>query len=123
METNTKIGAGILGLLLVLAGFGGSILLTPEQLDHAYVCSISEKVGIFDRLSSTAKSGYFIDETGAEKSAVCTGGLWIPLKEYAAAKGVSVDQFLKSSQLDLAEPGQPGGLQYRCDQTKCEVLN
>jgi hypothetical protein len=38
MENNQKINYGILGILsLIVATLGGSMYLTPDQLDHAYV--------------------------------------------------------------------------------------
>ena len=38
METNQKITYGAIGILtLLIASLGGSIYLTPDQLDHAYV--------------------------------------------------------------------------------------
>lgn len=61
METNQKVTYGLIGLLsLMVAGLGGSIFLTPDQLDNAYVCSVNENVAFFDRLSSTEKTGYYI---------------------------------------------------------------
>lgn len=124
MDTNQKITYGILGILsVVIAAFGGSIYLTPDQLDHAYVCSINENVGFFDRLSTTGKTGYYLNENNESKQSICTNGQWIKLKDYAAAKGVSIDSILQKSNEDITltpqvVPSGNGG-SYRCDQTKC----
>ena len=96
METNQTITYGILGILsLAIAAFGGTMYLTEDQLDNAYVCSVNENVGFFDRLSSTSKTGYYIDENNDSKRKVCTNGMWIPLKEYAEERGISIDQLLQ----------------------------
>lgn len=126
---NTKAG-GIIGALSVLvAALGGTIFLTPDQLDHAYVCNVSKSVGVFDRLSSTMKTGYYND-TGVEKSKVCTGGTWQPLRKYAADNGIEINVLLQNMNgLPEETPQQPpAGSQYCCGQVRpcdvgpCEVI-
>ena len=128
MDNNQKITYGILGILsLVIAAFGGSMLLTPDQLDHAYVCSVNENVGFFDRLSSTEKTGYYVNENNESKQSVCTNGKWIKLKDYAATKGVSIDSLLQKSneQITITPQTIPysSSGRYLCDQTKCEAIS
>ena len=56
---NDKVKYGIVGLLCILAGFGGNIYLTQEQLDNAFYCSATEEVGIFyGGVSSTGLTAY-----------------------------------------------------------------
>lgn len=124
METNQKITYGILGVLsLIVATLGGTIFLTEDQLNHAYICSVNQNVIIADHLSSTAKTAYWIDETGVEKSKICTNGLWLNLKQYAKDNNIEINVLLKN--LNLAEGETPApaiGNQYKCDTQKCEVI-
>jgi hypothetical protein len=87
---------GIIGVIAILAGFGGSQLIDEDSLDHTYVCNITEQVGVFSRMSSTMKTGYYPDPANPalEKSKVCTNGKWIKLSDYAAMKGVDPMTFL-----------------------------
>jgi hypothetical protein len=122
METHQKVTYGILGILsLILAGFGGSMLLTQDQLDHAYVCSFNENVGFFDKLSSTMKTGYWTDEQNVSRSSICKNGTWISLKDYAKSKGVSIDSILqKENSIPEATPNV--AKKYRCDTEKCVAI-
>ncbi|MFA6462390.1 MAG: hypothetical protein WCV90_09080 [Candidatus Woesearchaeota archaeon] len=120
METNQKITYGLIGFLtVVMAAFGGTVYLSPDQLDHAYVCSVTESVAFFDKLSSTFKTGYYTDDQGAVKSIVCKNGTWISLKSYAASKGVSIDSLLQKNN-DVQTSSQ---LSYRCDKVECKVIS
>lgn len=85
---NENISRGIIAVLAIMAGFGGSLTLDQDSLDHAYICTINENVGVFDRLSSTNKTGYYFDEKGVEQSKVCRNGEWINLIDYAKMRGV-----------------------------------
>lgn len=91
-----KITYGIIGVLALLAGFGGSQLLSQDTIDHTYVCNVTEQIGTFTRLSSTFKTGYYPDPNNSsiELSKVCTNGKWIKLADYAAIKGVDPVSFL-----------------------------
>ena|SRR3990167_2263139 len=120
-----KLIYGLLGAVLVLMGFGGSLLLTQDQLDNAYVCTTNENVAIFQRLSSTMKTGYYLDENGVEQSIVCRNGFWVSLKEYATSKGVTIDSLLQKSLLisDSNYTTQwKNVIQYRCSNQGCEVI-
>lgn len=122
---NDKLAYGLIGTLLLIVGFGGSQLLTQDQLDNAYVCTTNENVAIFQRLSSTTKTGYYIDDNGIEQSIVCRNGFWISLKEYALSKGVSIDSLLQKS-LIVGESNFTSQwkdvTQYRCNNQGCEVI-
>lgn len=121
MKELTKFAKGIIGTVLILFGFGGGVVMDQDQIDHAYVCSVNEKVGIFDRLSDTAKTGYYLNMEGEEKYNVCRGGTWINFKKYAKDHGIdpsllfsstlnknvgSADQYLCSSDPYGCEPIQ-----------------
>lgn len=99
--TTEKTMGGIVGLVLLLAGFGGSQLLTPEQLDRAYVCPLTEELGFFDKLSGSGKTGYYTVD-GLEESESCRSGYdfasWVKLSEYAKQEGISVEEFLRSQE-------------------------
>jgi len=126
METNQKITYGMIGLLSVLvAVLGGTIFLTPDQLDHAYICSVNQNVIIADHLSSTAKTAYWIDESNLTKSKVCTGGLWLNLKQYAKDNNLDLNILLQNGYNEELTPSDNliteriSGKSYLCDQTKC----
>ena len=127
METNQTITYGLIGLLsLLVATMGGSMILTPDQLDHAYICTANQNVVIADHLSSTQKTAYWTDETGVDKSKVCTNGIWTGLKQYAKDNNIELNILLQNINADVSTSEIPSGsigLQYRCDQTKCEVIN
>ncbi len=103
VEKETKIWSGLIGLIGLLIGFGGSTYLSADTIDNTYVCNINEKLGVFDRLTSSHKSGYYIDELGDERRKVCTNGQWIPLNEYAKQKGVDPQTYLEP-EVVISEP-------------------
>jgi len=124
MENKEKIITGIVGLILIVSGFGGSQLLTEDQLENAYYCPITQEVGVFDRLSSSMKTGYYIDVELVEQSTACRIGrtyeAWVPLKEYAKSQGID------PLSLIVADEGFPqatgiarGGTQYECNSKEC----
>jgi len=85
---NKYIRWGIIGLVTVLTIFGGIITLTDDELANAYYCDNHGRIGIFDHLSSTNKSGYWlVDEDW--KRATCTKSKWIPLVDYCEAEGIT----------------------------------
>ena len=86
---NEKTRWGIIGLIAVLSVFGGAITLTDNELDHAWYCDNHGRIGIFERMSSTNKSGYWHNEEGVEKRATCTKSKWIPLVDYCEAEGIT----------------------------------
>lgn len=111
---DNKIIYGLIGLITLLAGFGGSQLLSQDQIDHAYVCTTNQNLAFFDRLSSTSKTGYYT-ENGTLKSIICTNGIWVKLTIYANQKNISVELFkepIPASAINLP-------IQYKCTQTNC----
>ena len=125
MDKNQKITYGILGVLsLIVAALGGNVYLTPDQLEKAYVCTTNQYVGVFDSLSSTTKTGYYVDELGVNKSAVCKNGFWIPIRQYAKDNDIEINVLLtKIYQLEVGgevksrELGE--SIDYLCDVEKC----
>jgi len=111
-----NIQKGIIGILALLMGFGGSLLLSQNQIDSAYICTANENVGFFDSFSSTMKTGYWSDDSG-DHSSVCRGGYWVKLVDYAKEKGVDPKIFLYKENI-IEEPSQ-GGIKYRCDYREC----
>jgi len=98
---------GIIGILALLAGFGGSLLLTPTQQENTYVCTSTEQIGIFyGGISSTGLTAYPYVENRSN-SVRCTNGKWVKLSEYA-----------KNHTVDFTKP-QVGGIQYSCNQKTC----
>lgn len=95
-----KINYGIIGILALLAGFGGSTLINQDSFENTYVCTSNENLGVFERLSSTQKTGYYIDPFNAsnELSKVCRNGFWISLNDYAQSRGVDPKTFLANKQ-------------------------
>ena len=92
---NTK--TGIVALVASLIVFGGTIALTPAEIDDAYYCALTDQVGIFDRLSDSMKTGYYMLD-GIEKSSACRDGMvydtWMPLREYAELNGVPLEEVI-----------------------------
>jgi len=98
IDNKKTVANGIIGLLLVLAGFGGNIVLYPDEFTNAYVCPITENVGIFHRISSTGKTGYYNDTFGVEKSIACRSGntyaSWVSLDSYLTERGLNKKDFI-----------------------------
>jgi len=69
---------GIIGILAVLLAVSATGNLTQWQQEHAYICSPTSEVGVFDRLSSTGLTGYWT-VNGTEMSKRCTVA-WQKLK-------------------------------------------
>jgi len=149
METQ-KITYGIIGILsLIVATLGGTIFLTEDQLDNAFICSINQNIVIADHLSSTTKTAYWIDEEGEDRSKVCRSGYWLPLKQYAEDNHLDLNILLQEGLEHVIEPvvvptdgedGQDGedgkdgevifieipsgsGGSYRCDSSKCVEIS
>lgn len=79
---------GIIGTITMLLLFGGVIVLSPDELDHAYYCDRNDRIGIFESLSSTNKTGYW-HENNTLKKATCVKSAWIPLKDYCEQQGIT----------------------------------
>ena len=131
METNQKITYGLIGLLsLIVATMGGTVFLTEDQLDNAYICSVNQNIVIMDHLSSTSKTAYWYNDLGERESKVCRGGLWLDLQQYAKDNNLDLNILLQEGLNEELTPveDQPqtissgvGGT-YRCDKDKCVVI-
>jgi hypothetical protein len=94
---DNNIAYGSIGMLSLLLVFGGTLYLSQSQLDNAYVCSTTQQVYVFDHLSSTMKTGYWI-ENGLSKSVTCRNGIFTKVN------------FIKE---------EPIGKKYICNQINC----
>jgi len=119
-----KITYGIIGILSLLVVTGGTLYLTSEQLENAYICSINQNIVVADHLSSTSKTAYWIDEDGNTKSKVCRNGFWLDLKQYSIDNNIEINilinnEYNNSINLPLTQHKK---IQYRCDSTKCRKI-
>lgn len=117
-----NIQKGIIGILALLIGFGGSMFLTQSQIDSAYICTANENIGFFDSFSSTMKTGYWSDNLG-DHSAVCRGGEWVKLTSYASEQGVDPSIFLRNQANPGVMSSEDSGIKYLCNSKTCEVIN
>ena len=89
-----KITIGIIAILSALAGFGGNTYLTPDQIDNGYICPLNDNIGVFHRLSTSGKTGYYYDLDNNEIKVSCRSGRvfepWMSLKQYAQEHGVNL---------------------------------
>ena len=124
-----KYKTGIIGLILLLAGFGGASVLTEDQIEHAYVCTSNEKLAICtgtpthpEPLSGTGASCYFTNEEPRDTYSRCSNGYFMPLVEYAELKGVDPISFLQQ-EINVPETPEsvqkPSGKQQRCTPEGC----
>ena len=91
-----KIVYGSIGILsLIVAALGGTIFLTEDQLDNAYICSVNQNIVIADHLSSTSKTAYWVDDEGLDRSQVCRLGYWLDLKQYASDNQLDLNILLQ----------------------------
>lgn len=105
-----KINYGIVGILSVLIGLSGSLLLNQSELEKTYICTANERVAVFDHLSSTSKTGYWVDENNATRRAICRNGIWMKLPDYIEITGKHIN-FLEQENKER--------IKYRCDQLEC----
>jgi len=118
MEPNQKITYGILGVLtMFVATLGGTIYLSPDELENAYICTANEEIGFFERFSSTMKTGYWA-ENGEEQSKVCRNGFWVKLKTYAEQNNIPINVLLNQNSPRNVVPSGTGGT-YSCNQKEC----
>lgn len=87
-----KTTSGLLGLITILTLFGGSLYLSPEQLDNAYYCTATEEIGIFyGGVSGTGLTAYPYNENRSDSVRCKKAGIkgtWISLIKYAEEQGV-----------------------------------
>lgn len=126
---NKNITYGMIGFLaLIVATMGGTMLLTEDQLNNAYICSTNQNVVIADHLSSTSKTAYWINENNVSSSKTCTNGLWLNLKQYAKDNSLDINILLQNvnneeiavvPQVPVVGETAKIGSSYKCDQSKC----
>ncbi len=119
MENNR---VGVIVVVVALLGFGGAEVLTSGELADAYICPLTQNVGIFpEGLSDSGKTGYYIDLSGARQGVSCREGRvyepWILLIDYAKSQGVSIADLLNSPIDQNTTMVQVKGVQgvYDCD--------
>ena len=124
-KTNLKY-IGVFLLLGTILGFGGNEYLdnnqnfniTIEDINSVYVCTLTEEVGTFHRLSSTNKTGYYYNEDGDEKSDRCqvgiTYGTWDLLTKYIEEQGNNINVLFEYKQ-------NKGIIHYDCVPGKCTL--
>jgi hypothetical protein len=116
MKAQTKLATtGLLGILL-LSGLGTVYVLTKEQLPFTYICPANNVTGIFDRLSSTNKTGYWT-VNGTSKSSVCTNSAWITLTEWCKINKIDCKQFTEEGM--ITNPELPPDVY---DETGAEII-
>ena len=141
-----KITYGVIGILsLIVAALGGTVFLSEDQLDNAFICSINQNIVIADHLSSSTKTAYWIDELGEDQSQVCRLGYWLPLVQYAEDNQLDINILLQEGLEPVVVPingtdGEDGkdgkdgevifieipsgsGGSYRCDSSKCVEIS
>jgi len=88
---------GVIGLIGILVGFGGTSTLSQGQVGDVYVCPVTEEVGQFDRVSGSA-GFYMVD--GNDQRVYCNDGNdyqdWVSLTVYAESQGVDPGEFVES---------------------------
>jgi hypothetical protein len=121
METKTKIGAGIIGLLTILSVFGGYLVLTPEQLSNTFYCTASEEIGIFyGGISGTGLTAYPYTENRSDYVRCQKAGIkgtWILLTEYAEELGIDPIELISKPKDILNKEiiiNYPNGKSYEC---------
>ena len=129
IDGKEKAIAGLIGVILLLAGFGGNALLTEDEFQNAYVCSVTEEIGIFaGGISGTSYTGYpnIEDRTGPVRCKTVDGtkGIWIRLEEYAKSKGIDPLSFLIQSKSETSDNINPSreGIQYSCSPSGCTKI-
>ena len=117
-----------IAILLFAAGAGTRTLFTPEEFEHAYVCSITEEVGLFyGGISGTGLTGYPNQDSRAGRK-LCkdmdgTKGVWIPLIEYAEQNGLNPLDFIIQEGAEKTLPDWPGGTtHYECSTQGCTKM-
>lgn len=122
MLTENKITYGLLGVLsIIVAALGGTVFLSEDQLDNAYICSVNLNVVLgIDRLSSTSKTAYWFDELGEQKSKVCRNGLWLDLRQYAKDNNIELNILLLDTNRETQEvPASAEGIKWLCSPIEC----
>lgn len=128
LDGKDKAIAGLIGAILLLAGFGGNALLTENEYQNAFVCSVTEELGVFaGGISGTGYTGYPNVEDRTEPVRCKTGdgtkGVWIDLETYAESKGVDPLIFLIKENSESSYVSDREGLQYSCSPGGCVKIS
>ena len=95
-----EIKTGIIGLLVLLAGFGGAMMLSQEEYDNAYVCPLTDEWGVFyGGLSSSGQRAYPLEGTtkGYKDCKLDDSRAeWIKLSVYAESLRLSAEDFINT---------------------------
>ena len=123
--SDTKIGYGLVGVLaLILAGSLGQFI--PSEVEKMYICPLNEQVAVFDRLSSSGKTGYWTDENGTVHRLACRIGRqyapWIRLDEYAEEQGIDLGVVFKPAEY-IGDDITAGNKVWKCNITECIELS
>jgi len=124
MDKKNVLMAAIAAALLI-AGVGlDRTLLTENEFENAYICSVTEEVRIFyGGISGTAYTGYpnegtrvgqkrCIDEGGAR-------GTWISLTEYAEQNGLNPLDFIVQEEGKELPGTDQTATRYSCGVEEC----
>jgi hypothetical protein len=117
MDNRIKYGIGILSMILL---FSGTYYISGVDFEKTYYCNTSNSVGIFDRLSSTQKTGYYT-ENGIDKSKTCTNSKWVKLSDYCTQNNIDCNTILEQQN----QPQTSNAQQYRCyapPRNECEPI-
>lgn len=117
-----KIQKGIIGILSLLVVFGGAMYLTQDEFDNAYVCDLTEEVGIFyGGISNSGLTGYPHAENRTEYKRCKKDGIngdWIPLSIYLEEQGISFNDLLEKK--IISNPPAPAeGIKWECSPKEC----
>lgn len=85
---------GIIGVLIMASG-GTLFYLSQEQLNNTYICPLTNVTGIFEKLSSSNKTGYWTIN-GTTKQATCTNSAWIKLDTWCVQNNINCSQFISN---------------------------
>lgn len=118
---------GLIALVTALAVFGGTIAISPTEAGDAYYCSLTDEVAVFERLSASMKTGYYLVD-GEEQSLACKIGNsyepWVSLKQYLEENGISWEEFLNQDAQNTVEVTKVRGTQgeFLCEYNVDGVL-
>lgn len=113
---------GIVGLITLIAVFGGGMYLSQDQLDSAYYCTATGEFGIFyGGISSTGITAYPFAENRTQPTYCLTSQgtkiSWVRLTDYA--KEIGIDPLELIQQKPSEVPIGIWGKQYICNQEGC----
>ena len=119
VNMENKLKTGIIGLISLLAVFGGTIYLTPDQLDNAYYCIATEEIGIFyGGISGTGLTAYPYSENRTDYERCQRGGVnsvWVPLIKYADEIGINALDLITRNQTERDSVNvNYNGKEYKC---------